>query len=103
MFKNFLNAIVGGDEGPSKPPEPVKPPSQPPSGRSTPLSETGSMLGGRRGSCSSLHSQISPVDACELDLSQLSKEEREQIEAVIARAREMQEEGEQRVRYEARH
>ena len=53
-------------------------------------------VGGRRGSSSSSHSLATPLD--EPDLSHLSREERAQIEAVIARAREMQQEGGQRVR-----
>ena len=79
-------------------PPPPRPPSQPVSGRSSPMSESGSFsFSGRRGSSSSSHSLAGPpLD--EPDLSHLSKEERAQIEAVIARAREMQQEGDQQVR-----
>ena len=44
-----------------------------------------------------MHSLMSPVGAP--DLSHLSAEERAQIEAVIARARQMQDAGDQQIRY----
>ena len=99
MFKSFFNSIVGDDSTPTKPPPPeaARPPSQPASGRSSPMSESGgSVAFGRRGSSSSCHSLATPLD--QPDLSHLSSEERAQIEAVIARAQEMQREGDQRVR-----
>ena len=104
MFKSFFTSIVGDDPPPpSRQTAPTsqntKPAprsqSQPGSGRSSPLSESGFPMFGRRMSSSSTHSVS---EAGEPDLSHLSKEERAQIEAVIARARQIQDEGEQQIR-----
>ena len=68
-----------------------------PSGGTTPMSDYMSVGTQRRRSSTSTI-QLSPVEPPEPDLSHLSEEERAQIAAVIARAKEMQEEEGRRVR-----
>ncbi len=102
MF-GLLDKFLGKAPDPQPPPPPVPHTS---TGITTPMSDSGVSFGsvsapfdipggrGRRGSNASTQPP-SPVD---VDLSHLSVEERAQIEAVIAKAKELHEEEKQRVR-----